>query len=53
MKPDNRHQEHFKKPKATNPERCRHSYQFAGNAGLGCVLYRCSKCADEYERDVS
>lgn len=41
----------------TAPEqiaRCDHDYQRNGFSGGYCiVVYECTKCGDEYERDVS
>jgi hypothetical protein len=32
---------------------CQHNHKHAGYSGLGCALFRCIKCGDEYEKDVS
>lgn len=32
---------------------CQHEYQRAGTMGGCCIVYRCVKCGDEYEKDVS
>jgi hypothetical protein len=34
-------------------EKCRCAYVSTGGIGMGYVLYRCMKCGDEYEKDVS
>ena len=33
--------------------RCLHNYQSLGYTGLGCALYRCTQCDDEYEKDIT
>jgi len=32
---------------------CQHDYKREPGHSLGCVTYRCSKCGDEYEKDIS
>jgi len=34
---------------------CDHDYKYCQEykASMGCVIYRCTKCGDEYEKDVS
>ena len=34
-------------------KRCDHDYAYTNGIGMGCVVYRCIKCGDEYEKDVS
>lgn len=33
-------------------DKCEHDYENVGHLGL-CISYRCAKCGDEYEKDVS
>ena len=32
---------------------CTHSYAYTSGIGMGQVIYRCTMCGDEYEKDVS
>lgn len=39
---------------APQPERCDHDYQRSGHSsGGGLINYECTKCGDDYDRDVS
>ena len=40
------------KPEPRLSEKCKHEYRQDGRIGL-CISYRCIKCGDEYEKDVS
>ncbi len=34
-------------------KQCKHEHAFTSGSGMGCAVYRCIKCGDEYEKDVS
>lgn len=40
-------------PMKPQPQYCDHDYRKLPGASLCCVTYRCWKCGDEYDKDIS